>query len=155
MCIMEYESTPFDLRLRSLLSDANLSAKPLGGATYDVCVPANLREWVVNVRMTEAWVALRAFVMNVPESAQRRKALLETAMLANGRASLTKFSLSDDSTLCIELEYRQEHLDSEVLRNLVYLLVQVAEDEYPRFFRVATAEAALDSLESAFNRSQD
>ena len=140
------DSSPLDLRLRSLLSDADLSAKQVGGAVYDVCIPAGLREWVVNVRMTEAWVSLRTFVL--------RARLLEAALLANGRTSLTKFSLGADNALSLELEYRQEHLDSSVLRNLVCLAVKVGEAESPRLFRIATGEAALDQLESAFNRAE-
>jgi len=148
------DSSPLDLRLRSLLSDADLSAKQVGGAVYDVCIPAGLREWVVNVRMTEAWVSLRTFVLSVPESAPVRARLLEAALLANGRTSLTKFSLGADNALSLELEYRQEHLDSAVLRNLVCLAVKVGEAEYPRLFRIATGESALDQLESAFNRAE-
>jgi hypothetical protein len=152
---MENESSPLDLRLRSLLSDADLSAKQVGGATYDVCIPALLREWVVNVRMTEAWVSLRAFVLNVPETPQVRASLLEASMLANGRRSLTKFSLGDDDALSLELEYRQEHIDSAVLRNLVCLVVNVGEAEYPALFRIATRASALDSLEAAFKRTAE
>jgi hypothetical protein len=150
---MENDHSPLDLRLRSLLCDAHLSAKQVGGAAYDVCIPAALREWVVSVRMTEAWVSLRTYVLALPDSAEPRAALLEAAMHANGRMSLTKFSLADENALHLDLEYRQEHLDSSVLRNLVCLAVKVGEAEYPRLFRIATAEAALDSLESAFNRS--
>ena len=150
---MENESSPLDLRLRSLLSDADLTGKQVGGAAYDVCIPASLREWVGNVRMTDAWVSLRTFVVALPESPRVRARLLEAAMLANGRMSLSKFSLADDGSLCLEIEYRQEHLDSSVLRNLVCLAVKVGEAEYPRLFRIVTGEAALDSLESAFNRT--
>jgi hypothetical protein len=118
-----------------------------------VCIPAALREWVVNVHMTETWLHLRAFILSVPESPAVRARLLEAALLANGRTSLTKFSLVDESSLCLELEYRQEHLDSSVLRNLVCLVIKVGEVEYPRFFRIATSEAKLESLESAFRRA--
>jgi hypothetical protein len=151
---MENDSSPLDLRLRSLLSDADLSARQVGGAAYDVCIPATLREWVVNVRMTETWMNLRTYVLTVPATPAARARLLEAALLANGRTSLTKFSLDDDSSLCLELEYRQEHLDSSVLRNLVCLAVKVAEAEYPRFFRIATSEPQLAALESAFTRSE-
>lgn len=151
---MENDSSPLDLRLRSLLTEADLSAKQVGGAVYDVCIPATLREWVVTVRMTETWVSLRTFVLSPPDSQVQRAAIFEAAMLANGRNSLAKFSLVDDNSLCLEIEYRQEHLDSSVLRNLVCLAVKVGEAEYPRFFRIATGGAALEDLESAFKRAR-
>jgi hypothetical protein len=150
---MENDQTPLDLRLFSLLSEADLRAKRTGGAAYDVRIPAALREWVVEVRMTEAWVSLRAFVLSLPEAPSLRASLLEAAMSANARTSLTKFSLVDETSLCLELEYRQDHLDAAILRNLVCLIANVGEAEYPRLFRLATAEDALESLESAFNRA--
>ncbi len=129
-----------------------MHVKRVRRGAYDVSFPSHLREWLVRIMLTDAWLMLRTFVMNLPEPAPRRAALLEAAMQANGRLSLTKFSLADATSLCLELEYRAEHTDAAVLQNLIGLVVKVGDAEYPPLFRIASGDAALEALESAFNR---
>jgi hypothetical protein len=142
-----------DRRLRSMLTEAGMHVKHAGVGSYEVSFPSRLREWSVRVTLADVWVLLRTFVMTLPADGPRRLALLEAAMQINGRLSLAKLSVVDATSLCLELEYRSDHVDSDVLRNLVGLLVKVGDREYPQLFRIATGDTALDALESAFNRS--
>jgi hypothetical protein len=58
--------------------------------------------------------------------------------------SLTKFTKADN--LILELEYREEHLDAQVLNHLLQLMHANAEEYYPRLFRVVTGDSVLESL---------
>lgn len=135
-----------------MLKEAGLRAKRAGASSYDVMFTSDLRQWAVNIRLNDAWVMLRTFVMVLPPSAPRRLALLEAALQANAALSLAKFSATEDSSLFIDLEYRDEHLNAETLHNLIGLVVRVGDDNYPKLFRVATGDMTLEALESAFNK---
>jgi hypothetical protein len=63
---------------------------------------------------------------------------------ANQTMSLTKFVKS--SALYLELEYRDEHIDPEVVKNIFGLIHSNAEEYYPRLFRIVSGDAVLDSL---------
>jgi hypothetical protein len=150
---MDNESgRPTDRRLRTMLVEAGLRVKRVSRGAYDVTFPSELREWGVTVRMSESWVMLRTFVLALPPSGRRRQALLEASMQANANRSLIKFSLGEPNSLYIDLEYREEHVTPEVLKNLISLVVNVGDAEYPKLFRLATGDDALDALESAFKR---
>jgi hypothetical protein len=58
--------------------------------------------------------------------------------------SLTKFVKG--SSLVLEMEYRAEHINAEVMRNLFALRLSNAEEYYPRLFRVVSGDAVLESL---------
>jgi len=135
-----------------MLKEAGLRAKRVGASSYDVMFTSDLREWVVNIRLNDAWVMLRTFVMVLPAGPPRRLALLEAALQANAALSLAKFSATDDSSLTIDLEYRDEHLNAETLGNLIGLVVRVGDENYPKLFRIATGDVALEALESAFKK---
>lgn len=113
---------------------------------------SDLREWSVNVRMSEAWLMLRTFVLALPAAAPRRLALLQNIAQANASLSLAKFSLADDNALCIDLEYRNEHVGADTLKQLIGLVVRVGDEHYPKLFRIVTGDTALDVLESAFKK---
>jgi hypothetical protein len=135
-----------------MLEEAGLRAKRVGASSYDVMFTSDLREWAVNIRLNESWLMLRTFVMVLPPGTPRRLALLEAALQANASLSLAKFSATEDRSLVIDLEYRDEHLGAETLRNLIGLVVRVGDDHYPKMFRIATGDAALEALESAFKK---
>ena len=135
-----------------MLKEAGLRAKRVGASSYDVMFTSDLREWVVNIRLNDAWLMLRTFVMALPPGAPRRLALLEAALQANSALSLAKFSSTEDASLVIDLEYRDEHLNAGTLANLIGLVVRVGDDHYPKLFRIATGDIALEALESAFKK---
>src|ERR1700676_5613074 len=135
-----------------MLEETGLQAKRVGASSYDLMFTSDLREWAVNVRLNEAWVMLRTFVMVLPQGTPRRLALLEAALQANAALSLAKFSATEDASLVIDLEYRDEHLGAETLPNLIVLVVRVGDDYYPKLFRIATGDVTLETLESAFKK---
>lgn len=141
-----------DGRLSSMLGEAGLRPKRVSESSYDVMFTSELREWAVNVRMSEAWLMLRTFVLALPEAPARRDGLLEATMQANAALSLAKFSLTEDRSLCIDLEYRNEHVEPDILKQLIGLVVRVGDEHYPKLFRIATGEATLKALESAFKK---
>jgi hypothetical protein len=141
-----------DRRLSAMLEEAGLRAKRVAASSYDVMFTSDLREWAVNIRLNDSWVMLRTFVMALPAGAPRRLALLEAALQANATLSLAKFSATEDRSLAVDLEYRDEHLNAETLRNLIGLVVRVGDDHYPKLFRIATGDTALEALESAFKK---
>ncbi len=61
-------------------------------------------------------------------------------------ASFPKSRESGRTCLNIELDYRAEHVDETVLGNLVNLLHTVAEQQYPRIFRIVNGDDVLESL---------
>jgi hypothetical protein len=66
-------------------------------------------------------------------------------MQANRSCSLVKFGISG-TCLNLELDYRAEHVDETVLANLVNLVHTVAEQQYPRIFRIVNGDDVLESL---------
>jgi len=139
------DSQELESRLKGLLGEGGFNVKHAGPACYDVTFRGNLREWTVTARLTDCWIFLRSYVMRVPESAATRAALFEAALLVNGRLSLGKLSIEEDS-LFLDIEYRCEHLDAIVLRNLLGLVVQVGDEEYPKLFRIAAGDMTLKAL---------
>ena len=135
-----------------MLSDAGLRAKQVTSSSYDVTFVSDLREWSVNVRMTEAWLMLRTFVLALPTAPARRLALLETVAQINAGIALAKLSLTEDHSVCIELEYRTEHVGADTLKQLLGLVVRIGDEHYPKIFRIATGDATLDALETAFKK---
>ncbi len=141
-----------DSRLSAMLSEAGLRAKRVSTSSYDVIFTSDLREWSVNVRMSDSWLMLRTFVMALPEALPRRLALLEAAMQFNAAVSLAKFSQTEDKSLCIDLEYRNDHVTAQTLKHLIGLVVRVGDDYYPKLFRIATGDVTLEKLENAFKK---
>jgi hypothetical protein len=142
-------SAELDGRLKALLDEGDFNAKQVGSATYNVSFRGKLREWAVVTRLTGDWVLLRSYVMRLPHSAPVRSMLFQTALEINGALPLGKLSIEGDG-LYLEVEYRSEHLNSSLLGNLLGLLVDVGDAEYPRLFRIAAGDMILKALESSF-----
>jgi hypothetical protein len=142
-------SAELDRRLKAFLDEGDFNVKQVGSATYDVSFRGLLREWTVTTKLTDTWVLLRSYVMRLPESAPVRVMLLQAALEINGDLPLGKLSIEGDS-LYLDVEYRAEHLDSDVLSNLLRLMVHVGDDEYPKLFRIASGDTMLKALESSF-----
>ena len=149
---MDNDQASLDRRLSSMLSDAGLRAKQITTSSYDVTFVSDLREWSVNVRLSDAWLMLRTFVLALPTAPPRRLALLETIAQTNAAIALAKFSVTEDHSVCIELEYRSDHVSAETLKQLLGLVVRIGDEHYPKAFRIATGDATLDALESAFKQ---
>ena len=145
------DSQELELRLKGLLSEGDFNAKYAGPACYDVTFRGDLREWTVTVRLSECWIFLRSYVMRVPKSAATRAALFEAALQLNGRLSLGKLSIEEDGFF-LDIEYRCEHLDAVVLRNLLGLVAQVGDEEYPKLFRIAAGDMTLKALGFALTK---
>ena len=135
-----------------MLGDAGLRAKQIATSSYDVSFVSDLREWSVNVRMSEAWLMLRTFVLALPTAPSRRVALLECIAQANSSIALAKFSLIDDNSICIELEYRSDHVTADTIKQLLGLVVRIGDENYPKLFRIAVGDATLEALESSFKK---
>jgi hypothetical protein len=142
-------SAELDLRLKALLDEGGFNVKKVGAATYDVSFCGELREWTLTLRLTDTWVLLRSYVMRLPESAPVRSALLRAALEINADLPLGKLSIEDNG-LFLDVEYRTEHLDGCVLGNLLRLVVDAGDDEYPKLFRIASGDALLEVLETSF-----
>jgi hypothetical protein len=56
-----------------------------------------------------------------------------------------KFGISG-TCLSLELDYRAEHLDETVLAHLIGLVHSIAEQQYPRIFRITNGDDVLESL---------
>jgi hypothetical protein len=87
----------------------------------------------------------------LPKEPGMRARLLEWAMATNRTMSLAKFS-SFGTNLALELDYRAQHVDAEVLGKLIGFLVSVAEERYAQIFRIINGEDVLESLERSIER---
>ena len=63
----------------------------------------------------------------------------------NRQMPLSKFISS--SGLVLEIDYRADHLDADVLGNLIGLLHANAETHYPKIFRIVSGDETLEKLE--------
>jgi hypothetical protein len=107
------------------------------------------RDWSFAVSLDSEWLTIQAFVCKLPDIATLKAALLEEAMAINHRIAIGKFALA--GALSLEAEYRAEHIDAEVLSNILTLLHNTAEEHYPRLFRVMSGDATLESLGNDLN----
>jgi len=90
--------------------------------------------------------------MALPEPAGLKATLTDRLLELNDSMSVAKFTKSG-STVTLDLEYREEHVDAAVLGNLLGLLQTLAEQHYPELFRIAAGDATLTTLQEAFERS--
>ncbi len=142
---MSDEHSPSNgLRLKSLLKEAAIQSTRLDARRRLVMYTGRTRDWSFYVDLNDAWLHVHTYVCEIPQAANLRAELLDAAMVANARMSLTKFVKTDG--LVLELEYRQEHVDAEVLGNLIGLALANAEEYYPRLFRIVSGDAVLESL---------
>jgi hypothetical protein len=113
----------------------------------------DLRTWWFDVWQSGDWLCLRAHVMRVPAAPAVKGTLIEAALKVNASVSGAKFSATKDGLLVLDAEYRVEHVNSELLKNVIGMLMRLAEQRYPEFLRIVTGQQALESLEAAYKRS--
>ncbi|HZV78910.1 MAG TPA: hypothetical protein VFF60_04775 [Candidatus Binatus sp.] len=119
---------------------------------YTVAFDAELRTWKVQLWFANGWLRARAFVMRAPKSGLIRAQLLQAALRVSA-ISIPHFCIDDEDGLYLGLDERLENLNPDVLRSLIFALLGVAQNEYPRLFRMVTREDVLTSLEAAYKRS--
>jgi hypothetical protein len=73
-------------------------------------------------------------------------------MRANAAMTLTKFVAGPG--LCLDIDYRAEHLDAAVLANLISHLHWVAEEQYAKVFRIVSGDETLRELETKLETSE-
>lgn len=134
------------LRLKTLLKEADIRSTRFDATRRLVMYPGRTRDWTFNVNIFNGWLHIHTYVCEIPQAANVRAELLEAAMVANQRMSLTKFAKAE--ALIFELEYRDDHIDAEVLGNLFGLVMSNAEEHYPKLFRIVSGDAVLESLGS-------
>jgi hypothetical protein len=82
-----------------------------------------------------------------------RYRLFEATMRANAAMTLTKFVVGP-AGLCLDIDYRAEHLDAAVLANLVVHLHRAAEEQYSKVFRIVSGDETLRELETKLETSE-
>lgn len=137
-------------RLRELLKAAGYAPRP-AYAGFQIDLTGEYRSWQFQVVLMDGWLSVYASVMRVPQTPTMRAKLLESLLVLNAEIALVKFTKVCD-TVAVELQYREEHLDPAVVRNLVCLIQSLCEEHYPALFRIVSGEENLVKLEEAFQR---
>jgi hypothetical protein len=91
--------------------------------------------------------------MRLPKPRAARAVMLDQMARLNCKVPAAKFSATPRDAVLLELAYRTEHIDAEVLGNLIRMLLHIAETEYPALARVVAENRALRRLDAAFKRS--
>ncbi len=123
---------------------AGLKSFRLDATRRGLMYSGRTREWVIIVRLDDEWLHAYTVLCDVPREAGLRARLFEATMNANAAGMLAKFGAN--SQLILELEYRAEHLDPSVLGNLTGFLYTMAEQHYPKIFRIVSGDETLDAL---------
>ncbi len=143
----QHENSPRNLL--ALLETADImSTEGMHGRRL-VPFTGRYRDWSFAVSLDSDWLTIQAFVCELPDIATLKAAILEEAMMINHHIAIGKFASA--GALSLEAEYRAEHVDAEVLSNILSLLHKTAEDHYPRLFRVMSGDATLESLGDGMN----
>jgi hypothetical protein len=132
------------LRLKTLLKEANVKSTRLDTTRRLIMYGGRTRDWTFIVNIFNGWLHVRTYVCEIPTAAGLCAELLDAAMTANYKMSLTKFVKADE--LALELEYRDEHLDATVIGSLLALALANAEEYYPRLFRIVSGDSVLHAL---------
>ena len=136
------------LRLKTLLKETGFKSTRLDASRRLVGFPGRTREWMFVANIYNDWLHIQTYVCEIPTAPGLRAELLDAAMVANHTSSLTKL-VKNSAALVLELEYRAEHVDAQVLSNLFSLILANAEEYYPRLFRIVSGDAVLESLATA------
>ena len=96
------------------------------------------RESVLGIRVTPDRLNVSTLVCELPKGPGVWARLFEWVLQVNWSRRSTS-SASRGRRLNLELDYRAEDIDETVLANLVDLVHTVAEEQYPRIFRIVTA----------------
>jgi hypothetical protein len=140
------------LDLKALLDEAKFESVSMGDGRFSVPFSARLRTWLVDVYAYKDWFSLHAHVLRLPKNPAGRAVVLEAMAALNFRVPLAKFSVVRGAVI-LELEYRVEHVDADVLGNLIRMFVQIAEAEYGGLMRARSGDPKLQSVDDAFKRS--
>lgn len=109
------------------------------------------RSWEMLVRSCSGWITFRTPILMLPKSLGRRAAMLDAAMRLNADVAVGKYAVAYESALVLDAEYREDHVDGRVMRNLISMMSRIAADHYPRLARIAMCSEQLDALERAFH----
>jgi hypothetical protein len=139
-------------RLRKLLREADITSFRIDATQLGVSYTGRVRDWLIAVRLNEHWFNAYTRVCDLPAEVGLRARLLDYAMDANRRMSLTKL-ISSSGGLLLEIDYRAEHVGSAEVGNLIGLLHHNAESYYPRVFRIVSGDETLEALESQLRPS--
>ncbi len=139
-------------KLKKLLEANQYVAQRFGPSGYALAFAGRLRDWQVRAHINDGWLALRTYVMALPQPPGLRATFTERLLELNDVMSVAKFTKSGN-VVTLDLEYREEHVDATVLGNLLGLLQSLADEHYPELFRIAAGDATLASLQQAFKRS--
>jgi len=139
-------------KLRALLSRAGYTATPVAKAVFEMAFGGKFRSWHIRVGLANGWLTFHVYFMDLPTIPSVRAALFERLAEINDDISVAKFVKSGDA-LTLDMEYREEHVDAEVMRNLVGMLLSHCEGRYLEVLRIVTGDRALQQLEEAFNKA--
>jgi hypothetical protein len=137
-------------RLKQILKEAGFVSYRLADGVRGLALPGRAREWLLVVRLTDDWCYVRTYVCDLPQEAGLRARLLSWAMEENGRLTMVKFSVAEQTRLVFEIEDRAEHVvDGLALTNLARFLHSTAETAYPKIFRIVSGDETLAELETS------
>jgi hypothetical protein len=134
-------------RLKALLREAGFTSYRLNAMARIVPYHGRSREWMVVAAMSPDWLHTHSFVCKIPSETGLRARLFESAMHANAAMGLGKFTVRPEG-LVLEIDYRAEHIDAQVLRRLLDYFFATSEEHYPKVFRIVSGDETLHALES-------
>lgn len=138
--------------LKALLSSAGYRSKRIGESGYEVTFGGKYRDWDVRIGSSNGWLTFSIYFFATPPVGSIRSALYERILELNDLFVAAKFTKAKEM-LTLDLQYRFEHTDAEVLQNQIGLLISLCEEHYPELFRVIAGDEALKTLEDAFVRT--
>jgi hypothetical protein len=139
-----------DDSLKQLLRSAGFQYQNVDRKYVQLLFGSPWRSWVVGATLNENWLSLVVYICEIPETAIAKASLFELAMRLSDEASLAKYT-HRGAALNLELQYRAEHVDAEVLENLVGLLLARANKDYPQIVRHILSEDVLERLGKQFD----
>lgn len=137
--------------LKSLLDSAGYHYRRAGEYSYEIPFGGKYRHWEIQMHLHNGWLAFNVYFMDLPQAGTVRSQLFERVAGLNDSLIVMKFVKSSD-VLTLDIQYRKEHVDAPVLRNLVGMVYSACEEHYPQLFRIVAGDETLASLESAFQR---
>ncbi len=137
--------------LKSLLDSAGYHTRRAGEYSYEIAFGGKYRHWEIQTHLHNGWLGFRVYFMDLPQPGALRSKLFERVAELNDDLTVLKFVKSGD-ILALDMQYRKEHIDAEVLRNVVGMVYAACEEHYPQLFRIVAGDETLSSLESAFQR---
>jgi hypothetical protein len=128
-----------------MLRESGYKTFRLDAETQGLLMQGRTRERMFIARLNDSWLNVYTNVCQIPPEPGLRSRLLAAMMDANCKMTLGKFSMAP-TILVVEAYYRREHVDASVLGNIIGLLLEYAEEYYPRMFRIVSGDEVLDAL---------